>query len=57
MMLHLDIEVDDLAEAVAYALSVGAELPDFEPQDNVRVMLDPSGHPFCLYTDSSESDN
>ena len=57
MMLHLDIEVDDLAEAVAYALSVGAELPDFQPQDNVRVMLDPSGHPFCLYTDSSESDD
>jgi len=22
----------------------------FQPQDDVRVMLDPAGHPFCLYT-------
>ena len=21
----------------------------FQPQDHVRVMLDPAGHPFCLY--------
>jgi predicted enzyme related to lactoylglutathione lyase len=51
MSMHLDIEVDDLDEAVAYALSVGAELADYQPQDNVRVMLDPAGHPFCLYLD------
>jgi hypothetical protein len=23
----------------------------FQPQSNVRVMLDPAGHPFYLYTD------
>lgn len=51
MQLHLDLEVDDLEEAVAYALSVGAELASYQPQDDVRVMLDPAGHPFCLYTD------
>ena len=51
MSLHLDLEVDDLEEAVAYALEVGAELADFQPQDRVRVMFDPAGHPFCLYTD------
>lgn len=49
MELHLDFEVDDLEEAVAYAVSVGAEVADFQPQDDVRVMLDPAGHPFCLY--------
>ena len=52
MMMHLDLEVDDLDEAVAHALEVGAELPDFQPQKDVRVMLDPDGHPFCLYLDS-----
>jgi hypothetical protein len=40
-----------LDEAVAYALSVGAELADYQPQEGVRVMLDPVGHPFCLYLD------
>lgn len=50
MMLHLDFEVVDLESAVAHALELGAELPDFQPQDNVRVLLDPAGHPFCLYT-------
>ncbi len=51
MSVHLDLEVDDLEEGVAHALSVGAELADFQPQDTVRVFLDPAGHPFCLYTD------
>jgi hypothetical protein len=51
MSMHLDIEVDDLKESVAHALSVGAELAEFQPQENVRVMLDPAGHPFCLYLD------
>src|SRR5258706_13173773 len=51
MSMHLEIEVDDLEEAVAYALSVGAELADYQPQTTVRVMLDPAGHPFCLYLD------
>jgi Glyoxalase-like domain len=50
MMLHLDLEVSDLDAAVAHALELGAELPDFQPQDDVRVLLDPAGHPFCLYT-------
>jgi catechol 2,3-dioxygenase-like lactoylglutathione lyase family enzyme len=50
MMMHLDFEVVDLDAAVAHALQLGAELPDFQPQEDVRVMLDPAGHPFCLYT-------
>ncbi len=49
MMLHLDVEVDDLAEAGAHATAVGATLAEFQPQDDVRVYLDPAGHPFCLF--------
>jgi catechol 2,3-dioxygenase-like lactoylglutathione lyase family enzyme len=48
-MLHLDIRVDDLGEAGAHALAVGARLADFQPQVDVRVYLDPAGHPFCLF--------
>ena len=51
MSMHLEIEVDDLDSAVAFAVSVGAELAEFQPQTTVRVMLDPAGHPFCLYLD------
>jgi catechol 2,3-dioxygenase-like lactoylglutathione lyase family enzyme len=51
MSLHLDIEVDDLEQAVAHAVEVGAEQAAYQPQRNVRVMLDPAGHPFCLYND------
>jgi hypothetical protein len=52
MSVHLDLEVDDLEQAVAHAVAVGAELAAFQPQDDVRVMLDPAGHPFCLYLGS-----
>ena len=49
MMVHLDIEVDDLDAAAAWASSVGAVLAEYQPQDDVRVYLDPAGHPFCLF--------
>lgn len=49
MMLHLDIMVDDLAEGVEHAIACGATLADTQPQDDVRVCLDPAGHPFCLW--------
>jgi len=52
MSMHLDIEVDDLEEATSYAVGVGAELASYQPQETVRVMLDPAGHPFCLYLDT-----
>jgi Glyoxalase-like domain len=51
MMMHLDIEVDDLDEAVGEAIQLGARLASHQPQDHVRVLLDPAGHPFCLYLD------
>jgi len=50
MMVHLDFEVTDLEAAVAHAVGLGAHLPEHQPQDDVRVLLDPAGHPFCLHT-------
>jgi catechol 2,3-dioxygenase-like lactoylglutathione lyase family enzyme len=49
MMMHLDIEVDDLDAAGAHAIAAGATLAEFQPQDDVRVYFDPAGHPFCLW--------
>lgn len=49
MMVHLDIAVENLDKGVAFAREIGARLSDHQPQDDVRVMLDPAGHPFCLF--------
>lgn len=48
-MEHLDIAVNNLEVAVAWAVNAGAALADYQPQEDVRVMLDPAGHPFCLF--------
>jgi catechol 2,3-dioxygenase-like lactoylglutathione lyase family enzyme len=50
-MMHLDFQVGDLDEAVAEAIELGATLAAHQPQENVRVLLDPAGHPFCLCRD------
>jgi catechol 2,3-dioxygenase-like lactoylglutathione lyase family enzyme len=52
MQVHLDIEVDDLAAAVEIATGAGARLAEFQPQHDVRVLLDPAGHPFCFWVRS-----
>lgn len=49
MMMHLDIWVDDLDAAGERAMSLGAVLAEYQPQEEVRVYLDPAGHPFCLF--------
>jgi catechol 2,3-dioxygenase-like lactoylglutathione lyase family enzyme len=49
MMIHLEIMVDDLDSAAAHAVACGATLADYQPQDDVRVHLDPVGHPFCFW--------
>jgi catechol 2,3-dioxygenase-like lactoylglutathione lyase family enzyme len=49
MMVHLDIEVEDLDSAGAHAIAAGAVLAQYQPQEDVRVYLDPAGHPFCLW--------
>ena len=46
---HLDIWVDDLDQASDWAVQVGAELAEVQPQPDVRVLFDPDGHPFCLF--------
>lgn len=47
--LHLCFEVEDLEEAEARLLELGAGRPEFQPQeDRFRVLTDPAGHPFCL---------
>lgn len=49
MMMHLEIRVDDLAAGAAHAEACGATAAAFQPQDDVRVYIDPAGHPFCLW--------
>jgi predicted enzyme related to lactoylglutathione lyase len=49
MQVHLDIAVEDLAAAGKHAVANGAVLAGYQPQDDVRVYLDPAGHPFCLF--------
>jgi catechol 2,3-dioxygenase-like lactoylglutathione lyase family enzyme len=40
-----------LARAVELALSVGGTLAGYQPRTDLRVILDPSGHPLCLFLD------
>lgn len=61
--MHLDIGVEGLApmsameqrreqfeEMVVFATSLGARVAEHQPQpERVVVMLDPAGHPFCLF--------
>ena len=45
---HLDLAVDDLDTAATACVELGATLPDEQPGGTWRVLLDPSGHPFCV---------
>jgi hypothetical protein len=49
MMSHLEIGVDDLDAGETWALDAGATRAEYQPQDHVRVLIDPAGHPFCLF--------
>jgi predicted enzyme related to lactoylglutathione lyase len=50
-MIHFDFQVGDLDSAVADAVALGATVAAHQPQENVRVLIDPAGHPFCLCRD------
>lgn len=53
--MHLDLFVTDLDTAEAAAIECGAVKADFQPApDRWRVLLDPSGHPFCLTVPSTK---
>lgn len=47
---HLDLHVSDLAAATDWAIECGARLAEAQPQEHVRVLFDPAGHPFCLFS-------
>ncbi|HYZ90881.1 MAG TPA: VOC family protein [Actinomycetota bacterium] len=53
-MMHFEINVGDVEAAVARAVSLGAREAQQQPSDRdqskLRVLLDPAGHPFCLWT-------
>jgi catechol 2,3-dioxygenase-like lactoylglutathione lyase family enzyme len=52
--LHLDLTVDDLDQAEAEVLALGAVKHEHQPAGEAgdfRVYLDPAGHPFCLCVD------
>ncbi len=53
-MMHFEVRVEDVPDSVAFAVSCGATESTYQPHDRnpdrSRVMLDPAGHPFCLWT-------
>lgn len=53
MQVHLEIRADDLAAGVEHAVACGAVVAEVQPQADVRVLLDPEGHPFCLWVATS----
>ncbi|MGD9990343.1 VOC family protein [Pseudonocardia sp.] len=52
MQMHVECYVDDLDHARARLEALGATTPDYQPElaTGLVVMLDPSGHPFCIFT-------
>ncbi|MEV0845006.1 VOC family protein [Streptomyces sp. NPDC049954] len=48
--LHICFKVDeDLEEAEARLLELGAGVPEYQPHGvKARVLTDPAGHPFCI---------
>jgi catechol 2,3-dioxygenase-like lactoylglutathione lyase family enzyme len=50
-MAHLDFRVNDLAAAEDHAIAQGATLAEHQASDELRVFLDPAGHPFCLFVE------
>ncbi|MEO6652443.1 MAG: VOC family protein, partial [Ilumatobacteraceae bacterium] len=52
-MMHLEIEVQDLERSLHRAVALGGVEAPFQPpdrdRDRLRVVLDPAGHPLCLF--------
>jgi catechol 2,3-dioxygenase-like lactoylglutathione lyase family enzyme len=52
-MLHLEVQVDDVDAAVALAVDAGGTEAPWQPPDRdqtrIRIVLDPAGHPLCLF--------
>lgn len=53
--MHIDLAVDDLDQAEAEAVRLGATRAADQPSpDRWRVLFDPAGHPFCVSTQIPE---
>ena len=59
-MIHLDVRVtptesqtpqEALQAALEVAVSVGGRAAERQARDDLRVVLDPAGHPLCLFLD------
>jgi predicted enzyme related to lactoylglutathione lyase len=52
-MMHFEVLVDDVDAAATAAVRAGGREAPNQPSDRdaarLRVMLDPAGHPFCLF--------
>lgn len=62
-MMHLDVRVtpadggdpsgpagqDALDAAAGLAVAAGGRLAPHQPRDDLRIILDPAGHPLCLF--------
>lgn len=46
--MHLDVVVDDLDQAEAAVVALGATRHAHQPGETFRVFTHPAGHPFCL---------
>lgn len=54
--MHFDFQVPNVAEAVAYAESIGAKRAPIQyGGEDFVTMLDPDGHPFCLCFSGNQS--
>jgi len=55
MMMHFEIAVDDVPASVECGLAAGGTIAPWQSPDRARdglcVMLDPAGHPLCLFYD------
>ncbi len=45
---HFDLACPDMAAVEQRAVELGATTVDPQPGETWRVLIDPSGHPFCL---------
>lgn len=50
---HVDLALNDVDLAVRRCVELGASLPDDQPGETPRGLLDPSWHPFCLTSAAS----
>ena len=54
-MMHFELLVDDLEAAVRLVRRSGGSEAAHQPPDRdptrIRIMLDPAGHPFCVFVD------